>query len=454
MVNIRLISASTVHAAADDQKKEQPNLRIELTPWDLQLLLVDSIQKGLLFRKPKESQINCLIHHLKTSLSRTLDFFAPLAGRLATIKHDDNTISFFIDCNNAGAEFVHAIADGVSIADIIESTYVPEIVYSFFPLNGIKNYEGTSNPLLAVQATELVDGIFIACTINHTTGDGSSFWHFFNSWSEISRGFDCLSRPPILQRWFLPDIVFPIRIPNLICKQVLCSKFILPPLKQRVFHFSRENIAKLKAKANVEIGTNNKISSLQALLSHLWRSAIRNNKILDPDQEVNYRLLIGVRPRLINPPMPQEYFGNAVQAGSITMKAREVLDQGLGYVAWKMNRMVAMHTEEKLLLNFLESWIESPQLLTMDSMVTNALVTSSSPWFNVYGNDFGWGRPIAVRSGPGNKSDGKITLFEGVEEGSVDIEACLSPETLQGMDMDAEFMDAVTSYTTRDSSGK
>ncbi|KAL5819651.1 hypothetical protein ACOSQ4_023493 [Xanthoceras sorbifolium] len=456
MANVRVISTSKVRAA--DDRKEKPNLRIELTPWDLQLLWVDSIQKGLLFHKPKlhphhdhdhhkESQNTCLmIHHLKTSLSRTLDFFAPLAGRLATTEHDNNTISFFIDCNNAGAEFVHAIADGVSIADIVETTYVPEIVYSFFPFNGVKNYEGTSKPLLAVQATELVDGIFIACTINHTIVDGSSFWHFFNSWSEISRGnnSDCLSKPPILQRWFPTDMDFPIRLPLLISEQLYGNRFVPPPLQQRVFHFSREKIAKLKSKANAEIGTINKISSLQALLSHLWRSAIRNKSLDDPDQEVQYyRLLVGARPRLINPPMPAEYFGNAVQTGSITMKAREVLDKGLGGVAWEMNKLVAMHTE-KMLLDFLESWTENPRLLTMDSMVGNALVTSSSPWFNVYGNDFGWGRPIAVRSGPGNKSDGKITLFQGSEEGSVDIEACLSPETLQGMEMDAEFMDAVT----------
>lgn len=64
-------------------------------------------------------------------------------------------------------------------------------------------------------------------------------------------------------------------------------------------------------------------------------------------------------------------------------------------------------------------------------MKNNACFASSSPRFNFYGNDFGWGRPMAVRSGPANKVDGKITLFAGVEEGSVDVEACFLPETLQ-----------------------
>ncbi|KDO49838.1 hypothetical protein CISIN_1g037471mg, partial [Citrus sinensis] len=125
MGRTQIISKSTVCAAIH----KEPDLRIDLTPWDLKLIQFDTIQKGLLFRKPSEdntdtSSLN-LIHHLKTSLSRTLDYFPPLAGRLATIEHrdDSNTISVYINCNNAGAEFVHAMADGVSVADIITPVY-------------------------------------------------------------------------------------------------------------------------------------------------------------------------------------------------------------------------------------------------------------------------------------------------------------------------------------------
>ncbi|KAK2657508.1 hypothetical protein Ddye_010560 [Dipteronia dyeriana] len=427
MASIRVISTSTICAASN----KEPNLRIHLTTWDLELLLQDGIQKGLVFYKPKPDHEN-LIHHLQTSLSRTLDFFLPLAGRLATIENVDETTSFFLDCNNSGAEFVHAVADGVSVSDIIQQTYVPDLmVNSFFSLNGIRNYEGTSKPLLGVQFTELVDGVFIGCSINHAALDGTSFWHFFNSWSEISRGFDSLSKPPILQRWFLRDTDYPIPIPFFKNEQLIHSKVVpLPPLQQRVFHFTAESIAKLKAKANASIGAE-KISSLQALLSHLWLSAVRSKR-LDPDQETSFRIIIGVRSRL-QPPLPQQYLGNAIQGADMTMKAGEVLEQGLGYVALQMNKTVAMHTEEKL-RSYLECWRENPKFAieTHDSLPRNCFLASSSPRYNVYGNDFGCGRPIAVRSGPANKFDGKMTIFPGLKEGSVDIEACLSPETLQG----------------------
>ncbi|XWS29496.1 hypothetical protein CRYUN_Cryun24cG0033800 [Craigia yunnanensis] len=119
-------------------------------------------------------------------LSSTLDYF-PLAGQLSTMEHDDgDTIWFSINCNNSGALFVHAVADGITTSDIMQPVYIPSIVDSFFPLNGVKNYEGTSNPLLVVQVTELIDGFFVSVSVNHNIVDSASFFHFFKSWLAIA----------------------------------------------------------------------------------------------------------------------------------------------------------------------------------------------------------------------------------------------------------------------------
>ncbi|GMP69346.1 hypothetical protein CsSME_00028646 [Camellia sinensis var. sinensis] len=90
--------------------------------------------------------------------------------------------------------------------------------------------------------------------------------------------------------------------------------------------------------------------------------------------------------------------------------------------------------------------MKNPKIMKRGVMTNNGLATSSSLRFNVYGNDFGWGKPMAVRSGGGNKSDGKITHFPGVKEGSIDIEVevCLLPEKLVALRDDEEFMEAVT----------
>ncbi|XP_028803476.1 protein ENHANCED PSEUDOMONAS SUSCEPTIBILTY 1-like [Neltuma alba] len=141
-------------------------------------------QKGLLFHKPASLSSSIrgetVIQLLKDSLSSTLDFFRPLAGRLLVVPHggDDGTSSVFITCNNAGVSFVHGIADNTTITDILEPTYVPRIVSSFFPPGNIKNFEATRVPLVAVQVTELVDGIFIACSMNHCLADVKPYWNF------------------------------------------------------------------------------------------------------------------------------------------------------------------------------------------------------------------------------------------------------------------------------------
>lgn len=441
MTKLEVVSTCVIRSQKSIEKK------IELTPWDLQLLTVDPIQKGLVFRKPKQSS-EIIMNRLKISLSNTLNYFPVLAGRLVASKNsdDDDTLSFFVDCSNEGAEFTHVTAvPDLNVADILEQTYVPKIVKYFFPLNGVRNYEGVSKPLLAVQVTELVDGIFIGCTINHCVADGNSFWHFFNCWSEITRNSNSkliVNKPPVLDRWFPEFVASPIHVQK---HDVHEDEYDVPLLEERVFHFSKENIAHLKAKANSKYGNDDQniicLSSLQALLAHLWQSVIRC-RCRNADENFSFKLLIGARPRL-QPHLPQGYFGNAVHFVNITTTAREILEHDSGWAALQMNKVVSTQTHEEV-MNFYQSWVKNPKIVKKSEVVSNSLIASSSPHFNVYDNDFGWGRPVAVRSGAGNKHDGKITIFCGAEQASIDIQACLTPQTLHAMGHDTKFMAAVT----------
>ncbi|WCJ31245.1 HXXXD-type acyl-transferase family protein [Euphorbia peplus] len=186
------------------------------------------------------------------------------------------------------------------------------------------------------------------------------------------------------------------------------------------------------------------ISSLQSVLAHIWRAIIRNQGSI-PEQITKFMFEIGYRRRL-HADIPDVYFGNAVQSDMVELKAREVKENGLGFVALQMNKMVSRFTEEKA-SDKIESWIKNPKFHTMSETLGDVLVASSSPRFNVYGNDFGWGKPKAVRSGPGNKFDGKVTVFSGLEQGSMDIEVCVSPQVLEAMGNDSEFMDALRPST-------
>ena len=71
----------------------------------------------------------------------------------------------------------------------------------------------------------------------------------------------------------------------------------------------------------------------------------------------------------------------------------------------------------------------------------NVIGTSGSPRFDIYGNDFGWGKPVAVRSGTANKASEKLTVFAGAEEGSIDIEFFSGFEILEALRKDPDFME-------------
>ncbi|CBI19493.3 unnamed protein product, partial [Vitis vinifera] len=155
---VRLISECFIKPKFTSEETNEP---CYLTPWDLAMLSVNYIQKGLLFSKPPDVDdpqnfMATLLDKLKDSLALTLDHFYPLAGRLATKKED--------------------------------------IIQSFFDHDRVINHDGRTLSLLSIQITELVDGIFIGCSINHSMGKNSSI---------------TLSRPPILKRWF-PDGYGPI----------------------------------------------------------------------------------------------------------------------------------------------------------------------------------------------------------------------------------------------------
>ncbi|XAR64050.1 Quinate O-hydroxycinnamoyltransferase [Bertholletia excelsa] len=447
--SVRHISECFVQPKDAETVPKQP---IYLSPWDLAMLSVHYNQKGLLFRKPltadgEEDSINSLLERLKESLSLALVPFYPLAGRLATLKQENpKCYSVYIDCNNSpGARFIHAAVD-LSISDILSPLDVPSVVQSFFDHHKAVNHDGHIAPLLTVQITELLDGIFIGCSINHMLVDGTSHWHFVNTWSKIFKeeGKSVpISRLPIHQRWF-PDGYGPILNLPFTHHDQFVTRYEAPPLRERFFHFSSKAIARIKSKANAECNSTN-ISSLQALLAVIWRCVTRVRR-LSYDQQTSCKLAINNRSRLV-PPLPAEYFGNYIQAVKGTATAGELLTHNLGWAASLLHRAVVEH-DDTAIRRWVHSWVESPSIIQLSQFsIPCDIVVGSSPRFDVYGNEFGMGRAAAVLSGHANKFDGKVILYPGPEGGgSMDLEVCLSPESMVAIQSDKEFMSALTMY--------
>lgn len=131
-------------------------------------------------------------------------------------------------------------------------------LFSHFLITKAINHDGHTMSLLSIQVTELLDGVFIGCSMNHSIGD-ISYWNFFNTFSQIFQFQNGvyvplpvpISHQPINNRWFPegygPIINLPFKHHN-----EFIHRFESPKLRERIFHFSAESIAKLKAKANKE----------------------------------------------------------------------------------------------------------------------------------------------------------------------------------------------------------
>ncbi|KAL9231176.1 hypothetical protein vseg_006438 [Gypsophila vaccaria] len=451
-MKVERISECFIKPKYEVMESKQPHY---LGPFDLMKLSSHYIQKGLMFAKPSQS-INVkkpystheFLDGLKESLSITLNHFYPLAGQLVTrVDEEKHESLVYVDCNKGpGVGFIYAKLD-TTVSDIVSPTYVPLVVESFFDHHKTSDHEGHTRPLLSVQVTELHDGIFIGCSANHAVLDGTSYWGFWNMWSEIhtsgSQTVVSESRLPVFRRWF-PDgygSTNPIRLP-FIHPDEFISCVEPTQLRVRIFHFSSSSIKRLRAEANQQNDDCN-ISSFQALCALVWRSIIRSNNI-PQDRVTNFRLTVNDRHRL-DPPLPTQFFGNCVSLLRITATAGDLLENSLGFAASLLHKAIVSH-RNKAVTDDLKFWLKAPSVPKHGAMYdSDSVLISNSPRFAMYRNKFGLGKAIAVRSGYANKFQGKVTAYPRREGGaSVDLEICLPPVVMSALELDVEFMNAVT----------
>ncbi|KAG0479963.1 hypothetical protein HPP92_010821 [Vanilla planifolia] len=226
--------------------------QLHLNHWDLHYLSGDYIKKCLLFPHNPAMDSSKTIDLLFSSFCRTLDIFYPLAGRFFTTVHHHHTtpfLSIHLDCNDAGAEFIHAATSDLTAEDITSSStasgaiLIPPVVRYLFPLSRAVNHDAYFLPVLAVQVTVLADGsLFLAKSFNHMIGNGFSFW-FFNTWSAFCRSAGTAAVvPPTVEKFFLPSTPPPILLNSDKTSEFIYHE-VFPTMREGFFCFSRRTVA-------------------------------------------------------------------------------------------------------------------------------------------------------------------------------------------------------------------
>lgn len=295
------------------------------------------------------------------------------------------------------------------------------------------------------QLTKLKDGLAIGCAFNHAVLDGTSTWHFMSSWAEICSGSKSISVQPFLERTKARNTRVKLDLslppdPNAVSSNGSPETKPVPQLREKVFKFTEAQINKIKSTVNGKLPSDGSkpFSTFQSLSVHIWRH-VTTARSLKPEDITVFTVFADCRKR-VDPPMPDSYFGNLIQAVFTGTAAGLLTANPPEFGASVIQKAIEMHNA-KAIEERNKEWESAPKVFQYKDAGVNCVAVGSSPRFKVYEVDFGWGKPEGVRSGSNNRFDGMVYLYQGKSGGrSIDVEISLEAGAMENLEKDKEFL--------------
>lgn len=296
------------------------------------------------------------------------------------------------------------------------------------------------------QLTKLKDGLVMGCAFNHAILDGTSTWHFMSSWAQICSGSQNISVPPFLDRAKARNTRVKLNLStpsdapeNGKANGDATKPMAGPILREKIFKFSESAIDQIKSKVNANPSEGSKpFSTFQSLSTHVWHAVTRARQ-LKPEDYTVFTVFADCRKR-VDPPMPESYFGNLIQAVFTVTAAGLLVANPLEFGSSLIQKAIDMHNS-KVIEERNKEWESNPKIFQFKDAGVNCVAVGSSPRFKVYEVDFGWGKPESVRSGSNNRFDGMVYLYQGKSGGrSIDVEISLEANAMEKLENDKEFL--------------
>ncbi|XP_008797275.3 LOW QUALITY PROTEIN: salutaridinol 7-O-acetyltransferase-like [Phoenix dactylifera] len=397
----------------------------------LQLSLLDQIAPQiynhlLLFYSKNPPQA---LTQLKSSLSKTLTCFYPLAGRIKESK-DDNTL--YVECNDEGVEFIQARAEAE-----LDSVLLQPPIDQFSELLPIRASDFRyGDPLL--RCSSLGSNVVASrgLSMSHLIADGASMAMFLNRWADVARGLDLRPAPR-----FDSMATFPPR-PQFIDQ---APKRAQPASGQpaaaiRRFVMSSRAIARLRGGSYDRVHAPTRVEAVSALVLRCLVRA-RGKKRPVAKHSVNLR-------RKLSPPLSDESFGNmwisVAAVGKLAVGDGCDDGGGQGLLEEALRNGVRKVDEEYVRRKAEEKWLGRDG---MDGVVVGESETwifsswCRMPW---YQTDFGWGEPEWLGCGIRDMKD--VCILVDTKDGDgMEVWLWLRAEEMEKVARDPEFLDFISS---------
>ncbi|XP_004513918.1 alcohol acyltransferase 9-like [Cicer arietinum] len=366
-----------------------PNHSLYLSNLDDQMYHRELVNHVFLFKKSVK------VDTLKSSLSRVLVDYYPLAGRLRTSSEDENKL--VVDCNGEGVLFAEASMDITA-----EELLIPCITqHKSLKKLKCKGYTKKilDTPLLVSQVTRLrCGGMILLVSLSHILLDGIGMSQFFNDWAHLTKNPNSnLTIKPYHNRDMLkiqepPQIKFPhpvfIKEPeHTNPEQNFLMWFVTQTVVQTSITFGANEVLRLRKQCTTS--SFKYVTDFEVILAHTWRSVTKVFN-LSPTRVVRICFTANFRKKL---KLPKGFCGNGFVLVSAESTVKDLVNSN------NLDHNIKCIQQAKSYLDD-EEYIKSTiDLLKDKTVILNESIIFYASQFNKAGIenvDFGEGKPSHV----------------------------------------------------------
>ncbi|KAK9213522.1 hypothetical protein WN943_002910 [Citrus x changshan-huyou] len=407
--------------------QETPRHCLRLSDLDL-LMPASHIPSVYFYRRPNYPSNLFEGGLLKEALSKVLVPFHPLAGRLG--KDENGRIE--IKCNGKGVLFIEAETSCVT-DDFGDFESCLKLVQLVPPVDRTK--DAYFHPLIMAQVTHFkCGGVSLGLMMHHLPMDGTTAYHFMNSWAEMTRGIP-ISVPPIFDRTIL-DVGVPTS-PSFHHIEHDPPPFMNSPtqnpqaISTAILKLSPDQMNILKEKSKGDHGSTVKYTRFEIVAAHIWRCACKARG-LSVDQATKLDIPTSGRFKL-NPKIPFGYCGNVGFCTTPMALSGDIQSESLNCTTERIHEALKM-TDDKYMKSGHAYLKQQPDLTVIrrDAKISNCpnLLTTKLADMPMYEVDLGWGRPVFTM--PVSGVDGEVFILPGpTNDGSWSVAVGMETSHLQ-----------------------